>query len=44
MAKVILGGLITSTLLNMYIIPIMYRIMHRKELTEESATIQNDKI
>lgn len=31
MAKVILGGLFTSTLLNMYIIPIMYKFLHRKE-------------
>lgn len=31
MAKVILGGLFTSTLLNMYIIPIMYKLLHRKE-------------
>lgn len=40
MAKVILGGLFTSTLLNMYIVPIIYRIMHRKELKNESVTIQ----
>ena len=33
MAKVILGGLFTSTLLNMYIIPIMYGILNRKEIT-----------
>jgi len=33
MAKVILGGLFTSTLLNMYIIPIMYGILNRKETT-----------
>jgi Cu(I)/Ag(I) efflux system membrane protein CusA/SilA len=30
MAKVILGGLLTSTLLNMYIIPIIYRMLKRK--------------
>jgi heavy metal efflux pump (cobalt-zinc-cadmium) len=40
MAKVILGGLFTSTLLNMYIVPIIYRMMHRKELKNESTTIQ----
>ena len=28
MAKVILGGLLTSTILNIYIIPIMYRWLH----------------
>ena len=33
MAKVILGGLFTSTLLNMYVIPIMYELLHRKETT-----------
>lgn len=32
MAKVILGGLFTSTLLNMYIIPIMYRMLKKKEI------------
>ncbi|PXV63771.1 CzcA family heavy metal efflux pump [Dysgonomonas alginatilytica] len=30
MAKVILGGLLTSTLLNMYIIPIVYRMMQQR--------------
>lgn len=30
MAKVILGGLFTSTLLNMYIVPIIYRMMHKQ--------------
>lgn len=32
MAKVIVGGLLTSTLLNMYIIPIIYGMLHKKEL------------
>lgn len=31
MAKVILGGLFTSTLLNMYIIPIMYRMLKKRK-------------
>lgn len=31
MAKVILGGLLTSTLLNMYIVPIMYRMLKKRE-------------
>jgi Cu(I)/Ag(I) efflux system membrane protein CusA/SilA len=31
MAKVILGGLLTSTLLNMYIVPIIYRILKKRE-------------
>ena len=35
MAKVILGGLLTSTLLNIYIIPIIYYLMHRKEEKDE---------
>lgn len=38
MAKVILGGLFTSTLLNMYIVPIIYQMMHRKELKNKSIT------
>lgn len=35
MAKVILGGLLTSTFLNGFIIPIMYLITHRKEVEPE---------
>ncbi len=31
MAKVILGGLLTSTFLNAFIVPIVYELMHRKE-------------
>jgi CzcA family heavy metal efflux pump len=31
MAKVILGGLFTSTLLNMYIVPIIYRMLKNKK-------------
>ena len=34
MAVVILGGLITSTLLNFYIIPIVYLWLHRKDSSE----------
>jgi len=30
MAIVILGGLLTSTLLNIYIVPILYEIMNKK--------------
>ncbi|MBO8483579.1 MAG: efflux RND transporter permease subunit [Bacteroidetes bacterium] len=33
MAKVILGGLLTSTFLNGFIVPIMYYWLHRKEAT-----------
>ena len=35
MAKVILGGLLTSTLLNIYIIPVIYSLIHRKEVSNE---------
>lgn len=36
MAKVILGGLLTSTMLNMYIVPIIYRMLkNRKTVKEE---------
>ena len=34
MAKVILGGLLTSTFLNGFIVPIMYYWLHRKEVRE----------
>jgi Cu/Ag efflux pump CusA len=32
MAKVILGGLLTSTLLNGFVIPIVYRMMNREKV------------
>ncbi|MDD2645960.1 MAG: efflux RND transporter permease subunit, partial [Bacteroides sp.] len=32
MAKVILGGLLTSTFLNGFIVPIVYLLIHRKEI------------
>lgn len=35
MAKVIIGGLFTSTLLNMYIIPIVYRMLNKREVKKE---------
>jgi len=35
MAKVILGGLLTSTLLNMYVIPIIYRMLKRRKVAKE---------
>ena len=36
MAKVILGGLLTSTLLNGFIVPIVYDWMHRRERRAEN--------
>lgn len=35
MAKVILGGLLTSTMLNMYIVPIVYRMLKRRKTVKE---------
>ena len=35
MAKVILGGLLTSTLLNMYIVPIVYSILHTHSILKK---------
>ena len=37
MAKVILGGLLTSTFLNAFIVPIVYEWMHRKETKGEES-------
>ena len=34
MAKVILGGLLTSTFLNAFIVPIVYELMHRSSTTD----------
>jgi Cu(I)/Ag(I) efflux system membrane protein CusA/SilA len=38
MAKVILGGLLTSTLLNIYVVPIMYSIF------KKSGTPKTEKL
>jgi Cu/Ag efflux pump CusA len=32
MAKVILGGLLTSTLLNIYIVPVVYSILNSRRI------------
>lgn len=39
MAVVIIGGLLTSTFLNMYVIPIIYGILNRKKLNAEKLSI-----
>jgi len=43
MAKVILGGLLTSTLLNIYIVPIVYSILYNRGIIkpEDDEKIQN---
>jgi len=35
MAVVILGGLLSSTFLNIYIVPVIYLLMHKKEVEDE---------
>lgn len=37
MAKVILGGLLTSTMLNMYVIPIIYRMLKKRKVVAEET-------
>ncbi len=37
MAKVILGGLLTSTMLNIYIVPIVYSILHRRGILKNET-------
>ena len=39
MAKVILGGLLTSTLLNIFIVPIVYYLSNLKHERNEKASI-----
>lgn len=39
MAVVIIGGLLTSTFLNMYVIPIVYGILNRKKLNAEKLSV-----
>jgi len=38
MAKVILGGLLTSTLLNIYIVPIVYSILNNRGIVKNKTT------
>nr|WP_321452208.1 efflux RND transporter permease subunit [uncultured Carboxylicivirga sp.] len=40
MAKVILGGLLSSTLLNMYVIPIVYYLLNRKAETKYKEGVE----
>ncbi len=40
MAKVILGGLLSSTLLNMYVIPIVYYLLKRKDYSLEKKGVE----
>jgi len=40
MAKVILGGLLTSTMLNIFIVPVVYYLSNRKKASNEIATIK----
>jgi CzcA family heavy metal efflux pump len=37
MAKVILGGLLTSTLLNIYVIPVIYYLFHKKKEAKDES-------
>jgi Cu/Ag efflux pump CusA len=39
MAKVILGGLLTSTLLNIYIVPIFYNLLYRQGIERKENNI-----
>ena len=41
MAKVILGGLLSSTLLNIYLVPIVYQMLHRYGLLKTKNYEQN---
>lgn len=43
MAKVILGGLLTSTFLNGFIVPIMYLLTNRKEIETEKVSDEPTK-
>lgn len=38
MAKVILGGLLTSTFLNAFIVPIIYELLNKKDITNNKPT------
>jgi Cu/Ag efflux pump CusA len=42
MAKVILGGLLTSTMLNIYIVPIVYGILIKRGLLKNDNNQDNE--
>jgi Cu/Ag efflux pump CusA len=44
MAKVILGGLLTSTLLNIYIVPSIYYIAQKRSEKNKNKEISNEHI
>lgn len=44
MAKVILGGLLTSTFLNGFIVPIMYLLTNRKAAVPQEAVVGTETI
>lgn len=37
LAVVVIGGLITSTLLTLWVVPVMYELLHRREVKKQSA-------
>jgi cobalt-zinc-cadmium resistance protein CzcA len=37
LATVVIGGLITSTILTLMVLPVLYQIFHRKEDERETA-------
>ncbi|RKD85102.1 CzcA family heavy metal efflux pump [Mangrovibacterium diazotrophicum] len=41
MAKVILGGLLSSTLLNIYLVPVIYQLLHRFGLLKQNDDAKN---
>lgn len=41
MAVVILGGLLSSTVLNIYVVPVLYTYLCRKELTHKTTSNEN---
>jgi len=42
MAKVILGGLLSSTLLNIYLVPVIYQLLHRFGLINQNQYEKSD--
>ncbi|MBH2008445.1 MAG: CusA/CzcA family heavy metal efflux RND transporter [Xanthomonadaceae bacterium] len=41
LATVVIGGIISSTLLTLLVLPILYRLAHRKETDDETLAISN---
>ncbi|MBU1980540.1 MAG: efflux RND transporter permease subunit, partial [Gammaproteobacteria bacterium] len=44
LATVVIGGILSSTALTLLVLPILYRLAHRKEEEEETGAINSNRL